>query len=149
MRWKMLSTTLVAGLVVTGLGAAGAARAEGGHSSCGPGYTVVEEVRYRQVVKKHCRVVPEKKKVTEVVYLCEEEDYCLPGCKAPDGSHHPCGHPGCAGPRTRTILRKRIVTKEVPSTKCVVESVVETVPYTVYHKVPCPPPGPAPGPIVP
>ena len=61
----------------------------------------------------------------------------------------PLRPPGLRGTPTRTILRKRIVTKEVPSTKCVVECVVETVPYTVYRKVPCPPAGAAPARIVP
>ena len=89
-------------------------------------------------VKKVCRLVPDKKKVTEVEFDCKCEDFCTPGpsklcgekchcdCKSPRG--HTCEkiwQPSCGCVRTRHVLMKREVTKEVPSYKCVVEYVCE------------------------
>jgi len=122
--------------------------------TCEPGYTIVEEICYREVVKKVCRAVPDVQKIRKTVYAVKEEDFCVP--KNPGLHLHgkkgcdelPC--PECEHPRTRRILVKKEVVEEVHTVKCVVENVVELVPYKVYRKVPCadnppllpcPPPG--------
>jgi len=73
---------------------------------------------------KVCKPVPDKKKVTKVVYECKEEWYCLSKCpkhNCCDPCAAPC--PACDKPRCRRILVKKIITEEKPTTKCVVETV--------------------------
>jgi len=112
-----------------------------GPPTCEPGYQIVEEVCYKEVVHCVCKVVPDIKKVTKPVHDCKAVEFCqlkCPGfhCKhGCDGA--PC--PDCGKVRTRTVLLKKFVTVEEPTCKCVVEKVIERVPYTVYHKVPCRP----------
>ena len=102
---------------------------------CEPGYTLVEEIQYQQVVRKVCKMVPDVKKVRKTVYETKEEDFCL--SKKPNT---------CGKPQTRKILIKKEIVEEVPTYRQVVESVVEVVPVKVYRKVPCPPPGAVPQP---
>jgi hypothetical protein len=122
---------------------------------CEPGYVVVPETCYREVVVKRCKVVPDVRKVSKWVYSCVEEDFCLPkcghpklelpfkkGCNACDGcapaSCDSCGPcVTCEKPRCKKKLVKREVITEEHYLKCVVEHVVEQVPYTTYRKVPC------------
>jgi hypothetical protein len=119
------------------LALAGTAAAQAGDpcpTACEPGYTIVEEICYKEVIRKVCKAVPETKKKT--VYSCKEEDFCVPKCRGLCHGHggDDCG---CATPRTRRVLVKKEVTEECPSVKWVVEKVVEVVPYKVYRKVPC------------
>jgi hypothetical protein len=144
----MLKTTRFAlGAALLGLvGAAACAGHPDQPLPCEPGYTIVEETCYKEVIHKVCRQVPDVKKTVKTVYSCKEDDVCLPRCHGAGGHKHEhgeaCGE-GCeecggtAKVRTRRLLVKRFVTEECPSTKWVVESVVERVPYKVYHKVPC------------
>lgn len=130
-----------------------------GRACCEPGYRIVEEICYQDVVRKCCKVVPDVKKVTHTIYDCKCEDYCLPRCNCL--CHHcksceePCqgcfgsegclkSHcdplnlcPMCGKPRVKKILMKKIITEECPTFKCVVECYVEKVPVKVYRKVPC------------
>jgi len=99
-------------------------------------------------VRKVCRLVCEEKKVEEVCYTCECEDYCLP-----PPSHRGCLHEdhvcvdqdcescersprckiewfdwtpkGCAKLRTRNKLVKYVVEKKVPTYKWVVEDLCD------------------------
>ncbi len=99
-------------------------------------------------VRKVCRLVCEEKKVEEICYTCECEDYCLP-----PPSHRGCLHEdhicvetdcescersprcriewfdwtpkGCAKLRTRNKLVKYVVEKKVPSYKWVVEDLCD------------------------
>jgi len=83
---------------------------------------------------KICRVICETKKVKEVKYKCECEDFCVPGpsenlgkvCETDECGkvHHRIQwRPGCAEVYTKTKLIKYEETKEVPSWKWVVEEV--------------------------
>lgn len=111
-----------------------------------PRYVLVEEIRYHDVIRKHCKIVPDTKKISKTVYECKEENYCLPKCPHPllGGSRGKgedvCPYPTCDKPRRRKVLVKKEVVEECPTFRCVVESVVERVPYKVYRKVPCPAP---------
>lgn len=116
---------------------------------CEPGYTLVEEVCYKDVVTKVCKMVPETKKNRKTVYDCKVEEYCVPKCPSlfayfRKGCANDCAD--CEPPRYRRILVKKEVVEECLGWKCVVEEVVERVPYTVYRKVPC---APAPAPAMP
>jgi len=117
---------------------------------CQPGYVIVEEITYQEVVRKCCKVVPEKIKTRRTVYGCKTEDYCLPRCPHPWHGQSGCAEgapaacPACSAPRTRQLLLKKEVVEEKSTFKCVVETVVEKVPCKVYRKVPCPGPGPIP-----
>ncbi len=124
-----------------------AAHGPGQKPACEPGYTLVEETCYKEVVRKVCRVVPEVKKVSKWVYETRDEHYCLPTCpgllchrtheKPCDGCPPGTAHPGCGKPACRRVLVKKEVTIDCPGYKRVVEDVVERVPYTVWRKVPC------------
>jgi hypothetical protein len=111
--------------------------------ACPPGCQVVEETCFREVARDVCKVVPDVVKVKKWVYSCVDEPFCVPGAgKSPHGllHHDKCDAtcPTCTGPYCRKLLVKReVVVKEIPTTKCVVEKVVERVPYTVYHVQPC------------
>ena len=61
--------------------------------ACEPGYTIVEEVCYKEVVTKVCKVVPDVKKTVKWVYDCKPEDFCLPKCSCP--LHGLKKHHGC------------------------------------------------------
>ncbi len=115
-----------------------AAAAEGlgrviGHKSSGD--PRCGEVVLQDVSCKVCKPVPDKKKVTKIVYECKEEWYCLPQCPCPlhIGKHDCCDSSGatcptCEKPRCRRVLIKKIVTEEKPTTKCVVETVTDRTP---------------------
>jgi hypothetical protein len=133
---RSLRTTL-AGLascmMTLQIAAAGSHLGHGGtcNAPCG-------EVVYQEVPCKVCKPVPDKKKTTKVVYECKEEWYCLPKCPCPlhIGKHDCCDSCGnhcltCEKPRCRRILVKKIITEEVPTTKCVVENGTQTVPCTI------------------
>jgi hypothetical protein len=94
-------------------------------SACEPRCAAAAE---RDATCKVCTPVPDKKKVTKVVYECKEEWYCLPKCPCPQhiGKHAFCGPcaPPCATcekPRCRRVLVKKIVTEDRPTTKCLVD----------------------------
>lgn len=89
-----------------------------------------------QHAHKRCRLICETKKVTTFDYVCECEDFCLPGrsCNLGTKCVPDCnaffGHrkeviwkPNCGPIKTRTFLAKVPVTKEVPSYRCVVECI--------------------------
>jgi len=103
----------------------------GAKPTCEPGYQIVEEIEYRQIVRKVCKQVPDVKKVRKTVYEVKEEEHCVSK-----------NHKGDTKPQTRRVLVKKEIVEEVPTYKSVVETVVEVVPVKVYRKVPCPPPGP-------
>lgn len=145
-RW-LLGAVLLGGVIVLST-----ARASEGTAvsplPCPPGYTVVEEICYQDVVRKVCKVVPEVKKHKRIVYCVKEEDFCLTKCPCPLYGVHSCQGACCAqceAPRCKKVLLKKEIEEEVHGFKCVVECVVERVPYKVYRRVPCPTPG-APGP---
>ena len=98
---------------------------------CEPGYKIVEEVVYQDVVKYVCKQVQEYKK--KWVYSTIDEPYCTQGC----GVHGNCDN--WKGPYCRQLLVKREILLPCPTTKCVTEAVVERVPVVVYTKVPCAP----------
>lgn len=116
---------------------------------CEPGYTLVEEVCYIDVVRKCCKPVPDVKKTVKWVYDCKTEDFCLTKCPL-HGSHrhHDCGQcVECGKVLTKKLLIKKAVVVETPATKCIVETFVEKVPHITYRKVPCAPGCPTPGAI--
>lgn len=87
-------------------------------------------------LKPVCRLVCETKKVVEVVYDCECEDFCVPGPSKKCGEvceKDCCGHdhkrilwqPSCGKVHHRHVLVKHECEKEVPHYKCVVEYVCE------------------------
>jgi hypothetical protein len=103
---------------------------------CPPGYQIVVEIQYHEVVRKVCKLVPDVKKTKKVVYSTIDEDFCLPrlrlfGCKEECGSRISCGTPQC-----RKLLVKKEVVEECPTVKCVVEHVLERIPCKVYRLVP-------------
>jgi hypothetical protein len=111
---------------------------------CEPGYTLISETGYKDVIKKICRPVTEVKKKVKWVYGCRPEDFCLPRCGCP--LHALTGHAGCetcascsacAVPASKNLLIKKKVVEEILTTKWVVETVVEQVPCVIYRKVPC------------
>jgi hypothetical protein len=123
-------------------------------AACEPGYMIVEEVCYKDVVCKVCKPAPDTKKPKKWVYSVKTEDFCLPkapphGCGSGHGLGHAhgCGKPDCGGcaeckrcgkVQCRNLLVKRQVDQcDEHTSKCVVETVVQRVPYTVYRKVPC------------
>lgn len=118
----------------------------------GPGFILVEETIWCDVIKKVCRTVPDVKKTSKWVYVVEHEDFCTKRCKLRGGCGDCSGEPACAAcahPRCRGNLVKKLVQESHPTTKCVVEEVIERVPFKVYRKVPCsggPIPASAPGP---
>lgn len=81
--------------------------------------------------KKICRLKCEKKEESKIEYVCECEDFCIPGPSKKCGVKTECdcdGHhrkilwqPTCARVHTRKKLVKKEVTKEVPDYKWVVE----------------------------
>ena len=77
---------------------------------------------------KVCRCVPSTKKVTKTEYSCECEDFCVPGPSLRTVCHDECGKkkivytPTCAEVRTRKKLVKKETSKDVPTTKWVVEN---------------------------
>ncbi len=127
---------------------------------CEPGYKIVEEIRYRTVCCKACRIVPDVKKTEKVLYACREECFCQQKCPGfsitlPHKSCG-CGDECCAGCCESTVhkhcqpscircgkmcakhvLYKKFVTIEEPAYKCVACCVTKQVPYKVYLKVPC------------
>ena len=102
---------------------------------CEPGFKIVEEIVYQDVVKTVCKQVQEYKK--KWVYSTIDDPYCIQGC-------HGGGCDNCKGPYCRQLLVKRQILEPCPVTKCVTETIVEKVAVVVYTKVPC-----APGEIVP
>lgn len=139
----MTRTCTTLALVVLGFGGLAAAHAADPPDKpvCEPGYTLVEEIQYREVVRKVCRLVPETKKVPRTVYEVKVVDYCQQKCPNPLACLKHKGEPACCGdcgkPRTRKVLVKKEVVDECPGYKCVVEEVVERVPCVVYRKVRC------------
>lgn len=117
-----------------------AAAAASPPAPCEAGYRIVEETCYREVVHKVCRMVPDVKKTTKVVYDYKVVDYYLPkkhGLRCSQCGQCGCSCGVCGKPRTKRVLMKKFVTVEQPTCKCVVECIVERVPYTVYRKVRC------------
>lgn len=87
-----------------------------------------------QNCRKVCRLVCGTKKEKKTEYSCECEDFCVPGPSERCGTKcecnrlgikccHPVYKPVCAKVRTKRVLVKKEVTKEVPEYKWVVEEV--------------------------
>jgi hypothetical protein len=112
------------------------AGADPGQPPCEPGYTIVEEIAYKEVCRYVCRPVPDVKKTTHVVYGCKKEGFCVPGCSLHLPGHCPSGCPGKVKAHTRNLLVKKVVSEETPTTKWVTEMVTEMVPCKVLRKVP-------------
>jgi hypothetical protein len=132
-------------LALAGTSALGLASGPLPGAPCEPGYQIVTEVQYREVVKRVCKNVPDVKRVTHWVYECKTVDFCKAGCSLHGARHQgtcddcdghgsrcPCGPVGA-----KHYLLKRLVTEECPTTRCVVECTVERVPCVVCRKVPC------------
>ena len=134
-----LSALFVAGLAAWLPSAHASGLLKPAKPACEPGFTMVAEVCYKDVVKKVCRLVPDVKKVSKWVYDCKSEDFCLKRCPLhKDKCCNDCAECAkCDRPRTKTVLLKKLVVEECPTTKCIVEEVCEKVAYTVYRKVPC------------
>jgi len=110
--------------------------------ACCQQYQVVEEICYKDVVRKWAVAVPDVKKVPRWVYSNYQEDFAAPCCGLP---HCSCKH-GCDGSAPcstcgkvmcKSPLIKRLVFDEILITKCVVECQVEKVACVMYRKVPC------------
>jgi len=109
---------------------------------CEPGYTYVYETEYKDVEKYVCKLESYTKKTKKWVYTCKDSPFCIHKNHA--GFLGICGCPTCLGPFPRELLvKKEIVVKEEPATRCVAEKVVTKVPCTVIRKVPlCEAPNP-------
>jgi hypothetical protein len=96
--------------------------------ACEPGYKIVEEIVYKDVIKTCCQRVPNEQ--FKWVYTCVDDPICI---KCVDCKH-------C--PTCNLIHRKVLVKKLVPNecadcTKCQPFTFVEKVAVTVCRKVPC------------
>jgi hypothetical protein len=107
--------------------AVSASRCEAAHRFC-------DQCGCRQHCKKVCRLVCGKKKEIKIEYSCECEDFCVPGRSVKCGEKCECNRlgikcchavlkPVCAEVRTKRVLVKKEVEKEVPDYKWVVEEV--------------------------
>ncbi|MCC6417297.1 MAG: hypothetical protein IT429_03510 [Gemmataceae bacterium] len=72
---------------------------------CGPGCQPTTCVR-----------VPDVKKVKHTIYACKTEEFCSAACCLHGLFRWCCD---CGKVRTKTILLKRVVTEDCPTTKCV------------------------------
>lgn len=106
---------------------------------CEPGYKLVEEIEYQDVVKTVCKMVPDTKK--KWVYSMIDDPFCVQNSK-----HGHC--PECSGPYCRKLLVKTQIDEPCGTMKCVTETIVERVAVKVYRKVPCDTPGVTPAPEV-
>jgi hypothetical protein len=88
----------------------------------------------QQHCKKVCRLICGTKTEVKPVYSCECEDFCVPGPSAKCGVKCECNRlgikcchavykPTCAQVRTKRVLVKKEIEKEVPAYKWVVEEV--------------------------
>jgi hypothetical protein len=88
----------------------------------------------QQHCKKVCRLICGTKTEVKPVYCCECEDFCVPGPSVRCGVKCECNRlgikcchatykPTCAEVRTKKVLVKKEVEKEVPAYKWVVEEV--------------------------
>lgn len=88
----------------------------------------------QQHCKKVCRLICGTKKEVKPVYCCESEDFCVPGPSVKCGVQCQCNRlgikcchaaykPSCAEVRTKKVLVKKEIEKEVPAYKWVVEEV--------------------------
>lgn len=107
----------------------------------------------KQHCRKVCRVVCDTKEVKETCYSLVCEDYCLPGPPAcctkskcgGCGSCNHCATATCGKVRTKAKLVKREITRKVPITKCVVETLCDgccgicAVPKTEHEELPLAP----------
>lgn len=140
-RYRWLPAAVLLGSLIVVLSVGAMPPATEGPLVCEPGTMIVEDICYKEVVKKVCRMVPEVKQHKRRVFDVKCEDYCLPKCPCPlCGGKKLCGDwcPFCGKARTKQLLLKKEVVEERVEYKCVVEEVVELVPYKVYRKVPCP-----------
>lgn len=102
--------------------------------ACEPGYTYVCQTEYKQVEKYVCKLESYVKKTKKWCYTTKDSPFCI----HKDHAHLccPCDPPACLGPFDRQLLvKKEIVVKEEPATRCVTEKVVTVVPCTVWRKV--------------
>ena len=95
---------------------------------CEPGYKIVEEVVYKDVVKTVCRMVPNVK--TKWVYAVVDAPICV-ARRTPGSKRTECQQ------ICRKVLVKKLVNVPCSTMKCVSEKIVERVPFVVYHKLPC------------
>jgi hypothetical protein len=102
---------------------------------CEPGYTYVCVTEYKQVEKYICKLENYTKKNKKWVYTTKDSPFCIHKDHA--RLLHHCDPPCCLGPFERKLLvKKEIIVKEEPATRCVTEKVVTTVPCTVWRKLP-------------
>lgn len=103
-------------------------------STCEAGHLFCNHCGCKQHCKKVCRLVCGKKKEIKIEYSCECEDFCIPGRSVKCGVKCECNRlgikcchavlkPVCAEVRTKRVLVKKEVEKEVPDYKWVVEEV--------------------------
>jgi len=84
----------------------------------------------QQQCRKVCRLVCDTKEVKETCYSLVCEDYCQPGppaccAKSKCNGCSSCAHGTtvtCGPVRTRARLVKREITRKIPITKCVIET---------------------------
>jgi hypothetical protein len=80
---------------------------------------------------KVCVPEPSKKKTTNYVYDCKQEDLCLPKCPRVILGRSHCGQPACQDcerHRTKTVLIKKVKIEECDSFKCVAKPGVPCAP---------------------
>ena len=103
-------------------------------STCEAGHQFCNHCGCKQHCKKVCRLICGKKKEVKTEYSCECEDFCIPGRSVKCGVKCECNRlgikcchavlkPVCAEVRTKRVLIKKEVEKEVPAYKWVVEEV--------------------------
>lgn len=103
-------------------------------SVCEAGHQFCNRCGCQQHCKKVCRLVCGTKKEVKTEYSCECEDFCVPGRSEKCGVKCECNRlgikcchanlkPVCAQVRTKRVLVKKEVEKEVPDYKWVVEEV--------------------------
>jgi hypothetical protein len=104
----------------------------------------------QQHCKKVCRLICGTKKEVKPVYCCECEDFCVPGPSVRCGVQCECNRlgikcchavykPTCAEVRTKKVLVKKEIEKEVPAYKWVVEEVCCQCGQAVQEGEPSPP----------
>jgi hypothetical protein len=118
-------------------------------ATCEPGYVLVEDVEYREVCKKVCRIVPIVRKIKvpcydmKCDYICKRKCGkadpipCRQKCDCMPRDEFDSSPQSCNWCRERRQLVKREVEVEHHHYACVVEEVVEQVPCKVWRKVPC------------
>ena len=101
---------------------------------CEPGYQYIYVTEYKEVERYVCKLEPYVKKTRKWVYTCKDSPFCIHRSHSDCLGHDDC--PTCLGPFSRKLLvKKEIVVKEEPATRCVTEKVTAKVACTVLRKV--------------